>query len=97
MDTPEELVAVLPTVHPVDVEVMGNGEEDQLQPNRPARQESKTRKTSDVVKQPNDEGKNNNTKDIALGYGVQGQIIKETLTKDLLPVRFVPMTGKVRE
>src|SRR5262245_23964385 len=84
VETPQVTVPVLPPVHPIDIEIVGDDEEGHLQPERPASNQPKARHASDCVETHDDEREDHNAEDVALRDGVEREVVEEPLAKERL-------------
>src|SRR5262252_2495225 len=83
-------IPVLPAMHPVDIEIVGDDEQRYLEPERPLREHLESRETADRVESRDDDREDDNAEDVVLRDRVQSKVVEKPLSKE-------PLTFGVRD
>src|SRR5215468_8539582 len=81
---------MLPAMHPVDIEIVGDDEQRYLEPERPLREHLEPRETADRVESRDDDREDDNAEDVVLRDRVQSKVVEKPLSKE-------PLTFGVRD
>src|SRR5262252_301481 len=84
VEAPQVAIPVLPAVHPVNVEVVGDDERRDLEPERPTGEQLETRETADRIEPRDDDREDQDAQDVALRDRVEREVVEEPLAEQYL-------------